>query len=63
MQHKLIVLISTLDYINNKLNYPKKECYHIINQYFIEKKHLRFQKRVDNHFNNTPTKMLSKIHV
>ncbi|WP_367400831.1 hypothetical protein QIA37_04840 (plasmid) [Borrelia sp. CA_690] len=29
----------------------------------MEKKHLRFQKRVDNHFNNTPTKMLSKIHV
>ncbi|WP_418905025.1 plasmid maintenance protein [Borreliella lusitaniae] len=32
-----------------KLNYPKKECYFKINQYFKEKKLSRFQKRVNNY--------------
>ncbi len=29
-----------------KLNYKKKECYHKINKFFLEKKHSRFEKRV-----------------
>ncbi|WP_210365467.1 plasmid maintenance protein [Borreliella valaisiana] len=33
-----------------KLNFSKKECYQKINQYFKEKKHSRFKKRVDNHY-------------
>ncbi|WP_151074087.1 plasmid maintenance protein [Borreliella turdi] len=32
-----------------KLNYPKKECYLIINQYFKEKKDSKFKFRVDNY--------------
>ncbi|WP_215537663.1 plasmid maintenance protein [Borreliella bavariensis] len=30
-----------------KLNYPKKECHYKINKYFKEKKHSRFEKRVE----------------
>ncbi|SCW42954.1 hypothetical protein SAMN02983004_01081 [Borreliella japonica] len=30
-----------------KLNYPKKECHHMINKYFEDKKHSRFEKRVE----------------
>ncbi len=33
-----------------KLNYPKKECYFKINQYFKEKKDTRFQTRVNRYF-------------
>ncbi|WP_420025597.1 plasmid maintenance protein [Borreliella valaisiana] len=33
-----------------KLNYPKKECYQKLNQFFKEKKETRFKKRVNNHF-------------
>ncbi len=41
-----------------KLNYPKKDCYHKINQHFKEKKEKRFQNRVANYFNkNSDTKM------
>ncbi|WP_417903337.1 plasmid maintenance protein (plasmid) [Borreliella andersonii] len=39
-----------------KLNYPKKECYLKINQYFKEKKDIRFQKRVNRHFKDKFTK-------
>ncbi|WP_424632784.1 plasmid maintenance protein [Borreliella lusitaniae] len=35
-----------------KLNYPKKECYLKINQYFTDKKHTRFQNRVKRHLEN-----------
>ncbi|WP_215540881.1 plasmid maintenance protein [Borreliella bavariensis] len=30
-----------------KLNYPKKECHYKINKYFEDKKHSRFEKRVE----------------
>ncbi|WP_422850167.1 plasmid maintenance protein [Borreliella afzelii] len=30
-----------------KLNYPKKECHYMINKYFEDKKHSRFEKRVE----------------
>ncbi|MBB6213892.1 plasmid maintenance protein, partial [Borreliella californiensis] len=33
-----------------KLNYPKKECYQKINNYFKERKNSRFKSRVNNHF-------------
>ncbi|WP_418455548.1 plasmid maintenance protein (plasmid) [Borreliella californiensis] len=33
-----------------KLNYPKKECYIKINNYFKERKNSRFKSRVNNHF-------------
>ncbi|MBB6213840.1 plasmid maintenance protein (plasmid) [Borreliella californiensis] len=33
-----------------KLNYPKKECYLKINNYFKERKNSRFKSRVNNHF-------------
>ncbi|WP_420025547.1 plasmid maintenance protein [Borreliella valaisiana] len=32
-----------------KLKYPKKECYNIINQYFKEKKEVRFKSRVNTY--------------
>ncbi|MCD2401655.1 plasmid maintenance protein [Borreliella bissettiae] len=44
-----------------KLNYPKKDCYHKINKYFIEKKILRFKKRVDNYFNKKPTIKMGSV--
>lgn len=37
-------------------NYPKKICYQKINQYFLEKKHSKFQKRVNNSFKYKFTK-------
>ncbi|MCS2182166.1 MULTISPECIES: plasmid maintenance protein [Borreliella] len=37
-------------------NYPKKICYQKINQYFLEKKHSKFQKRVNNSFKDKFTK-------
>ncbi|MDK7384020.1 plasmid maintenance protein [Borreliella burgdorferi] len=41
-----------------KLNYPKKDCYHKINQHFKEKKEERYQNRVANYFNkNSDSKM------
>ncbi|WP_422850015.1 plasmid maintenance protein [Borreliella afzelii] len=30
-----------------KLNYPKKECHYMINKYFKDKKHSRFEKRAE----------------
>ncbi len=38
------------------LNYPKKECYLKINQYFKEKKLSRFQNRAKNYFKDKFTK-------
>ncbi|WP_044055032.1 plasmid maintenance protein [Borreliella bissettiae] len=39
-----------------KLNYPKKECHLKINQYFKEKKDIRFQTRVNRHLKDRFTK-------
>ncbi|MBB6213504.1 plasmid maintenance protein (plasmid) [Borreliella californiensis] len=39
-----------------KLNYPKKECYLKINNYFKEKKDSRFRSRVNNYFKDNVNK-------
>ncbi|WP_210372413.1 plasmid maintenance protein [Borreliella garinii] len=39
-----------------KLNYPKKECYLKINQYFKDKKNFLFKSRLNKYFNDKSTK-------